>query len=65
MIKSKVDNMKGSLSCYEISKNLKDMMELSRCIKWKRRRDHRIELEKNGLNEFEGDSDDESEVHAD
>jgi hypothetical protein len=61
MIKSKVDNLKGSLSCYEMSKNITDMLELSKCIKWKRRREHRIELAKNGYDEFEEDQDNDGE----
>lgn len=61
MIKSKVDNIKGSLSCFEMSNNLKDMMELSKCIKWRRRREHRMEMAKNGFDEFEGENDSQSE----
>lgn len=61
MIKSKVDNLKGSLSCFEMCKNLQEMMELSKCIKWRRRREHRLELAKNGYDEFGGECDQQSD----
>lgn len=52
IIRSKVDNLKGSMLCFQMSNNLKEMLELSKCVKWQRRREYRTEMAKNGLDEF-------------
>lgn len=41
LVRSKVDNLKGSMLCFEMNQNLKEMLEVSKCMKWQRRREYR------------------------
>lgn len=52
LVRSKVDNLKGSMLCFEMNNNLKEMLQLSKCMKWQRRRDYRTEMANKGMNEF-------------
>jgi hypothetical protein len=53
LVRSKVDNLKGSMLCFEMNQNLKEMLEVSKCMKWQRRRDYRTEMANRGMEEFE------------
>jgi hypothetical protein len=52
LVRSKVDNLKGSMLCFEMNQNLKEMLELSKCMKWQRRREYRTEMANRGMEEF-------------
>jgi hypothetical protein len=52
LVRSKVDNLKGSMLCFEMNQNLKEMLQVSKCMKWQRRRDYRTEMANKGMDEF-------------
>lgn len=56
LVRSKVDNLKGSMLCFEFNQNLKEMIELSKCMKWNRRREYRTEMAKRGVKEFDDEA---------
>jgi len=41
LVRSKVDNLKGSMLSFEIGNSLREMMHVAKCMKWKRRGDYR------------------------
>lgn len=46
LVRSKVNNLKGSMLCFEMTNNLREMVQISKCIKWQRRLNYRKELAK-------------------
>lgn len=44
LVRSKVNNLKGSMFCFEMTNNLREMVEISKCMKWQRRWRYRKEL---------------------
>lgn len=44
LVRSKVNNLKGSMLCFEMTNNLREMVKISKCVKWQRRLEYRKEL---------------------
>ena len=62
LVRSKVSVLKGSMLSFEVTNNLREMIEISKCVKWERRLKYRQELERRGSSEdFSNSNEDEGE----
>lgn len=62
LVRSKVNNLKGSMLCFEMTNNLREMVQISKCVKWQRRLNYRKQLAErdSGSSSEEGSSSDEN-----
>lgn len=64
LVRSKVNNLKGSMLCFEMHNNLREMVQISKCMKWNRRLKYRKELAERESGSGTSNSGDDSESYS-